>query len=172
MPILTSPLSLSRLPAVGCETLRRLGANVAPAESVTIRGVSLMHGPHVVLDPSFCPSMGALSERLPQPKDVVVAANAALVVEGADITLRSLHLDGALTLRAVPGARVTVENLRVSNARHKLHEFTDDEMESPEVPESSRVRGFRIDTSAGVRVSFDQPGEYVLSDDTIAHYAQ
>lgn len=145
---------------------------MAPAESVTIRGVGLMHGPHVVLDPSFCPSMGALSERLPQPKDVVVAANSALVVDGPDVTLRSLRLEGALHLRAVPGARVTVENLHITNEGHQLHEFTDAEMESSEVPEGHRVRGFRIDTSGGVRISFDQPGEYVLSDDTIARYAQ
>jgi UDP-sugar pyrophosphorylase len=46
----------------------------------------------------------------------VTSAGSVLVVEGAGVKLESLELDGALTIRACPGANVTVKGLNVKNA--------------------------------------------------------
>lgn len=149
-----------------------LGAAVAPAREVTVRGVPLKHGPHVVLHPSFAPTMGVLRDRLPSPAEVSVSATSTLVVDGPGVVIKSLRLDGALEIRACDGANVRVDNLSVANAGHSIVELSDEEMASEDVPEVLRIRGFRLRSDDGVVVVFDEPGDYVLSDGTIAQFAR
>lgn len=46
---------------------------------------------------------------------VLLAPLSVLVLEGRDITIKNLRVDGALVVRAVPGARVVIDGLTVSN---------------------------------------------------------
>jgi UDP-sugar pyrophosphorylase len=39
-----------------------------------------------------------------------------LLLDGRDISIKNLRVDGALVVRAVPGARVVIDGLTVSNA--------------------------------------------------------
>jgi UDP-sugar pyrophosphorylase len=50
-----------------------------------------------------------------QPSELHVAADSVLVLDGANISIRSLRVEGALVIRAAPGARVRVDNLTVNN---------------------------------------------------------
>jgi hypothetical protein len=45
---------------------------------------------------------------------VSITQRSSLLLEGADIHVFNLHLDGALLVRAVPGAHVRIEKLAVS----------------------------------------------------------
>ena len=45
----------------------------------------------------------------------MLAPHSVLVLEGPDISSKNLRVDGALVVRAVPGARVVIDGLTVSN---------------------------------------------------------
>ena len=46
---------------------------------------------------------------------VRLSKDAALVISGADVHIKSLDLDGALVVDAAPGARLVIDGLRVQN---------------------------------------------------------
>lgn len=47
---------------------------------------------------------------------LLLAQRSVLLLDGRDITIKNLRVDGALVVRAVPGARVVIDGLTVSNA--------------------------------------------------------
>ena len=84
------------------------------AGEVEYCGIPVTHGAHVVLHPSFGTTVKELEGRFPTPGAVKITANSTLVVEG-DVTIKSLDLDGALVIRAAPGAAVVVNSCVVKN---------------------------------------------------------
>lgn len=50
------------------------------------------------------------------PGSVLLAPRSVLLLQGRDVIVRNLRVDGALVVRAVPGARVVLDGLSVSNA--------------------------------------------------------
>ncbi len=47
---------------------------------------------------------------------LLLAPRSVLLLEGRDITIKNLRVDGALVVRAAPGAQVVIDGLTVSNA--------------------------------------------------------
>lgn len=47
---------------------------------------------------------------------LLLAPRSVLLLDGRDITIKNLRVDGALVVRAVPGARVVIDGLTISNA--------------------------------------------------------
>ena len=47
---------------------------------------------------------------------LLLAPRAVLLLEGRDISIKNCRVDGALIIRAAPGAAVVVDGLSVSNA--------------------------------------------------------
>lgn len=72
----------------------------------SVFGFTLREPPHIVLHPNFAVSFAGLTAKLPSPAAVAIAPRSTLVVEGPDVVIESLQLDGALVIKAVPGARV------------------------------------------------------------------
>ena len=62
---------------------------------------------------------------LPVAQEKVAAANvrlsasSALVISGADVSIRGLDLDGAVVVEAAPGARVVIDGAHVRNGGWK-----------------------------------------------------
>jgi hypothetical protein len=46
---------------------------------------------------------------------LLLAPKSVLLLDGPDISIRNLRVDGALVVRAVPGAKVVLDGLTVSN---------------------------------------------------------
>jgi UDP-sugar pyrophosphorylase len=46
---------------------------------------------------------------------LLLASKSVLLLEGPDIAIKNLRVDGALVVRAVPGAKVVLDGLTVSN---------------------------------------------------------
>ena len=82
------------------------------------------------------------------------------MVEGAGVVFESLHLDGALTIKAAPGARVTVRRLRVVNAGWELVPLAP----GAAVPDSLKIRGFALAKHEQRALEFAAPGEYVVDE--------
>lgn len=47
---------------------------------------------------------------------LLLAPRSVLLLDGPDISIRNLRVDGALVVKAVPGAKVVIDGLSVSNA--------------------------------------------------------
>ena len=80
----------------------------------------------------------------------------ALVIEGAGVRLEKLELDGALTIKACPGAFVTVKGLVVKNKGWRFTECGDD------AGEVDRLRGFVVEKDETEALVFDKPGNYTV----------
>ncbi|KAA0172079.1 hypothetical protein FNF28_00396 [Cafeteria roenbergensis] len=145
--------------------MRALGCAVAkpvPVSLATEVGeLKLAVGPQIVLAPSFAVSAADLRARFPSPASVTVSARSTLVVEG-DVVVKSLNLDGALTVKAAPGARVVIDGLTVSNAGQTFKPIPAEEVEA--VPESIRIRGFVVERAEMREAVFVDACEHVLSE--------
>ena len=86
----------------------------------------------------------------------MTSASSVLVVEGAGVKIESLELDGALIIKACPGAFVTVKNLKVKNKGWRFETCGTD------APEIDRLRGFVIEKDETEELVFDQPGAYTV----------
>lgn len=61
-----------------------------------------------------CSKLLCMQEKI-NAKRLHLAHNGVLVIGGEDISIESLHVEGALVVDAVPGARLTINGLHVQN---------------------------------------------------------
>ena len=118
-------------------------------------------GPSVSLLPSARPTIGEALRRFRGA--VSLSARSTLRLEG-DVRLEKLELDGALAIRAVAGARVTVRRLCVRNAGYRLDELSASAAADTATPEVERLRGYTYTKLAERLIEFDQPGDYVIDE--------
>jgi UDP-sugar pyrophosphorylase len=93
---------------------------------------------------------------------VKISQRSTLVLEGPGVTVEALDLDGALVVRAVPGARVTIRRLAVRNAGWALTALSPEEAAAAAPP--VRIRGFRVDRREARVLEFSTPGEYTVDE--------
>ncbi|KAI3793779.1 hypothetical protein L1987_36401 [Smallanthus sonchifolius] len=87
-----------------------------------------------------------------------VSQKSTLVVNGRDIFIEDLSLDGALVVDSVDGAEVKVGG-SVCNGGWTVESIDKD---SSELPEEVRIRGFKIIKSEQVQQFFGEPGKFSL----------
>uniref|UniRef100_A0A061SAF4 UTP-monosaccharide-1-phosphate uridylyltransferase n=1 Tax=Tetraselmis sp. GSL018 TaxID=582737 RepID=A0A061SAF4_9CHLO len=143
-----------------CCALQMVGAKVETPVECEFNGLKLKLWPRVVLSPSFAPSFGEL-ERKVHAREVQIEKDAVVVIDGCDIRIESLKVDGAFVLRAVPGAEVVISNLTVTNKGWVWQALEEGE----EAPEHLKIRGFRIVKHETLHLEFKHPGKYVVSDE-------
>ena len=104
------------------------------------------------MHPSFACTFDELNSKV--GKEVTLKTpRSALVVEGAGVRLESLELEGALTIKACPGAFVTVKGLVVKNKGWRFTKCGDD------AGEVDRLRGFVVEKDETETLVFDTPRE-------------
>ena len=147
--------------------LARAGSRLPPDEKAIVGGVTVGAGPRVVLGAFFRPTLGTGVARLGGGAAISLSARSSLYLDG-EIAISHLELDGALTIRAVPGARVTVRQLRVVNDGQALRELTSDELGSAQISEIARLRGYELvppGESAGRVFNFVAPGDFLIEEE-------
>lgn len=125
-----------------------------------VLGFDLQDPPHIVFHPNFAVSYAAFAKKFPSPSNVHITQRSTLVVEGEDIVIDSLDLDGTLVVKAVPGAKVTIKGLNVKNNGWSLVPLQSNE----NVPDSLKIRGFKNVKNDGKVLEFSTPGEYTVSE--------
>ena len=125
------------------DALRLVGARLAWEEQkLHFGGVSFAAGAHVVLSPSFAPTLAVLKSRFSSPARVSVTRRSTLVVEGAGVTIDSLELDGVLVIdasEADPGVTLAVRFARpVVNKGWELVKLGADEEERARLREEGQ----------------------------------
>jgi UDP-sugar pyrophosphorylase len=119
--------------------LRAAGMEVLDAPVQTIHGVPITPGPRVILRPSFALTLADVRARI---RGGSIFGNSTLILEG-DTTLEHVVIPDGSTLVA-KDATLKNQTIPVEENSYRLVELTDAEMSSPEVPESLRIRGYRI----------------------------
>ena len=99
-------------------------------------GIKVSIPPAVVLSPSF--AVGCKG----RVSGGSLAPGSTLILEGEDITLKNVHVDGCLVVKAPPGQPIVLENLNVKNAGCQFVPLTEDELAT--APEPIAIRGFRV----------------------------
>ena len=154
------------------------GVDVPPPAPKSFRGLEVQSGAKIVLHPSFGVTQkeirdrvsgesGAVAavKRLVQGKAVRVGGEATVVLAG-DVVVHAMNVTGAVEIRAGKGARVVVDGLTVPGGRWALEELKED----GGVEQKYAVRGYTLNKVGGEVYAFEQPGEYVLSDESKGQY--
>jgi UDP-sugar pyrophosphorylase len=139
--------------------------------SLNVFGFSLKEPAHVVLYPSFAPTYSLLKKHFPSPENVKISSRSTVVIEGGNITIESLDVDGAVTIRNTggDGSKVIIKSLKVNNAGVKLQPLTEEEQNKSTpagaaIPDSIRIRGFKVVKGEEKVVEFSVAGEHVVSE--------
>jgi UDP-sugar pyrophosphorylase len=150
--------------------LRAAGMEVTDASTGVIRGVPITPGPRVILRPSFALTLAEVRDRI---KGGRISGNSTLILDG-DIRLENINVDAgtALVVHAAPGASVTIKNTTFSaNPTFEIQALTDAEINSPDVPEYLRIRGYRIIGQGAKIFTISQPGKWVITPQGEVHTA-
>eukprot|EP00760_Papus_ankaliazontas_P039905 PhM_4_TR9803/c0_g1_i2/m.46682/K12447/USP; UDP-sugar pyrophosphorylase len=143
--------------------LRSVGvASLPDPDSFPVRtflDVPVRLGPIVSLCASFAPNRRVLQRKLPTPERVLIGEDSALVVRGgARLTIRSLHLKGALVIEAGDECEVVIDGLVVENRGWSFEPLPESKMAA--VPEVVRMRGYVLQKHETKTLTFTEPGTY------------
>ena len=143
--------------------LRLCGADVGEPEGMVFAGTPLELWPRVVISPATAATFVELKDKVVVPSSpgaVRLSQRSVLVVTG-DVRLRSLELDGSLTLAAAPGSTLVVDGLKVVNAGWEYVALSEEEQGS--AAEETRIRGFKVVRHETAERAVDAPGLHTVS---------
>ncbi|MBN1606820.1 MAG: UTP--glucose-1-phosphate uridylyltransferase [Polyangiaceae bacterium] len=135
--------------------LSTAGAVVETGPTRAYSGVEVELFPIVLLSQELTVS---LAEFLPRVSNVRISARSTLVIDAADVVLDGLVLDGALVVRAVPGARVVIRGLVVRNRGWEVTELE----EATDSSDSRAIRGYDFVRHETRLIEITEPGEHIV----------
>lgn len=127
---------------------------------VTIGGIPVTPGPRIILCPAFTISQ---EEILDKVQGGTISRRSSLVLEGHNLFVKNLSLDGALVIRAGPDSHVTVDGLQVQNKGWELQEIP----EGANVPETVRIRGYTMAKHETMEIIIKEPGKFFIGPDGV-----
>ncbi|MFH1381134.1 MAG: UTP--glucose-1-phosphate uridylyltransferase, partial [Candidatus Omnitrophota bacterium] len=134
--------------------------NVEGKERKT-RGVPYSEGAKVVLSPSFATTSIDVSDKI---KGGTISDNSTLIIDGEDINIEDINLNGTLVIKTAPGVKLTINSLDVENEGWRFVDLTDEEMVSEKIPTYQKIRGYKILKEEQHVIEITEPGEYVIED--------
>jgi len=147
---------------VAAASLTAVGATVGTAQPDTFNGVPTDWPPALAWSPRWALTLSDLAARLPTPAAVSIAAGSALVVEAGHpgLVIAGLDLVGALVIKAVPGADLTI-GCAGAPAVVKNKGWTRRAL-SPDKPatEEQWMRGFKFCKGETLRLEYEVPGAF------------
>ena len=96
-----------------CKILSSIGCQIEEAPEQTYAGIKVKLGPAIVLKPNFACCPGEYKKCFPHPENIKISARSTLVVNGSDVVIESLDLDGALFVDAEKP--VVIKDKKVKN---------------------------------------------------------
>jgi UDP-sugar pyrophosphorylase len=139
-----------------------VGCDIQPAQTQVFKGIKVDFPAHIVLAPSVGTTREEIASKFPGGPKVRVSNNSTLVLDGENIKVNALDLNGTLVIHAVPGANVTVDGLKVQNKGWSFEELKDGQ----KVDQKYEIRGYQINRGEQAYFKFSQPGDYTLNDQT------
>jgi len=141
--------------------LRLAGVSIEPGKELFYHRIPYRDGARVVLSPSFSLLLDDSDGRF---SNVHISRNAGLVLNGNDIVLKNVRLDGKATLiiHACEGARIRVEGLHLTLPGYVFEAMTKKELQDDHVPAHLRIRGYRRVDHEPVVFRITEPGDYII----------
>jgi len=145
--------------------LKHAGVKFESDQKEEYSGIIVAYNARVVFFPAFATTLKQVKDRI--RGNVTITRRSTLVLDG-DIDIDNLALDGALLVKACPGAKVTIKNLSVKNDGSLFKKI---DTEDERVPEKYRIRGYVVENRDIVELKFTIPGQYII-DDTITIWSK
>ena len=127
---------------------------------VKIGGIPVTPGPRVIICPSFAITQQEIVNKV---KGGIITERSTLVLDGENLVIKDLKLDGSLVIRAAHGCEVTVDGLTVTNKGSELVEIPD----GADVEEAVAIRGYTMNKIETKEIIINEPGKYVIEGDGI-----
>lgn len=125
---------------------------------VPIAGIPVTPGPRIIICPGFAITQREVMQKIEGGK---ITKNSSLVLEGEDLKVKNLDLDGALVIRAGHDCDVTVDGLVVRNKGYDVEEIP----EGSDVPEEVAIRGYTMSKNEVMEIIINEPGKYRIGED-------
>lgn len=143
-------------------------------EKQAFEGITVKCGANVVLAPKFGTTLAEVASKCPGKGAIQISRASTLVLDGADVSLESMTLDGALIVKIADGAKCVIKDLVVENKSYQFAPLPED------APEEIAIRGYTLNRQEAVVVTVTADatltgcvtaGEYSLSGTTLTKAA-
>lgn len=125
---------------------------------VLVSGIPVTPGPRIILCPGFSITQQEVMQKIQGGK---ITKRSTLVLEGEDLKVKNLDLDGALVIRTGHDCDVTVDGLVVRNKGYELEEV----VAGADVPEEVAIRGYTMKKNEAMEIVINEPGKYHIGAD-------
>jgi len=143
--------------------LKHAGMDVDITEEkdlVKVGGIPVTPGPRIIICPGFAITQEEIVKKI---KGGTITKRSSLVLEGQQLTVTNLQLDGALVIRAAPYCEVEVNGLAVKNEGCVLDEIP----QGADVDEAVRIRGYTMTKKEVKEIIITEPGKYFVGEDGV-----
>lgn len=145
--------------SANCQFLQAVGVKLPETVPFNVLGFTLQATPKVVLYPDFALSLNKLAKSFPNPSQIKMSSTSALIVEGDDVVIKEMDLDGALHIKVSPGTKVVFDKIQVKNNGVEFRVLED----VTSVPTWKAIRGFEVNKKDMYVSEHTTPGEIVTS---------
>ncbi|GMI11233.1 hypothetical protein TrLO_g15552 [Triparma laevis f. longispina] len=118
-----------------------------------LNGVYVYSGPRIYLSPTFCLLKSEVASKCLNLK---ISSKSSLSVEGYNVEIDGLNLDGALIINVADGASLKIKDYGVFNEGWKIKSYGEGE----EVEERDAIRGYEFERVGEERIVIEE-GEWV-----------
>jgi len=129
------------------------------ADLVSIAGIPVTPGPRIILCPGFAITQQEVMQKIEGGK---ITKRSSLVLEGEDLKVKNIDLDGALVIRTGHDCDVTVDGLVVRNKGYETEENAEG---ADDLPEEVAIRGYTMNKQEVMEIVIDEPGKYTIGAD-------
>uniref|UniRef100_A0A7N0V1U0 UTP-monosaccharide-1-phosphate uridylyltransferase n=1 Tax=Kalanchoe fedtschenkoi TaxID=63787 RepID=A0A7N0V1U0_KALFE len=136
--------------------LKKAGVQIDDPIKDVFNGQEVEVWPRVTWHPKWGLSFTEVKKKV--SANCSISQPSTLVLNGRNIHLNSLSLNGALIISSVEGAEVKIEG-QVQNSGWTLEKV---DYQDTSIPEEIRIRGFRINKVDQLDANYDQPGTFTL----------
>ncbi|MBF0489506.1 MAG: UTP--glucose-1-phosphate uridylyltransferase [Candidatus Omnitrophica bacterium] len=130
-------------------------------DSRVVHGIPFNDGAKVMYSPEFA---GTIDEVKSKIKRGSISDRSVLLIEGKDIKLSDVKIDGTLIIRTAPGVELDINGLEVNNAGWQFEDLTPEQLTDVSIPQAIRMRGYRLEKKAQMVIDIEEPGEYTINE--------
>lgn len=129
---------------------------------VSIAGIPVTPGPRIILSSSFAITQHEITKKIGSGNKIT--NRSSLIVDGENIRIMNLNLDGALVIRTGQDCHVTIDGLVVHN---EGYEFVEVERSSDDsvILEEVAIRGYTMNKHEVMEIIITEPGTYIVGSD-------
>ncbi|XP_008798136.1 UDP-sugar pyrophosphorylase [Phoenix dactylifera] len=137
--------------------LRKAGIQIADPMIDAFNGQEVEVWPRITWSPKWALTYADVKRKVSEGSSI--SQKSTMVINGQNVFLDGLSLDGTLVVNAVDEAEVKVTG-RIQNNGWALKHV---DYKDSSIPEEIRIRGFKIDKVEQLEMSYSEPGKFCCS---------